>query len=576
MSAGRELEQQSYGSERETENLMIEDTYDAVVVGSGAAGSFAAKTLTEQGLKVLLLEAGRTVDPKEFEAARKQTAKGNDNQLWPRVRATLGGQPLQARVAFFNEQLKGFFVKDWLHPYKTARKAPFLWIRGRQVGGRLHVFGRVLFRWTDADFKGKDYDGKGVNWPISYGDVEPYYCQVERFLKLHGNPDGVASAPDGCYDQPAKLTAEEKTFKVRVEERWKNRHVTSWRYILADADPMPQAVRAALATGRLTLRSDAVVTRVLVDQETLRATGVEYADRTTRQRYVVKARTVVLCASVIETIRLLLNSASRPFPKGLANSSGLVGRYFMDQCVSLVFGSFPSTVQSKALEGLPQHPLYGVTGGVYIPRYNNWGNVVSDVFARGYTFQGSIGRRGQRTDQVDISVMGFGEMLPYFDNCVTLDPARVDRWGVPLPRIHCVMHENERLMLQTQTAECAEMIEASGGKVDVEASALSIRERGRGLFPDAGWLSRMIIRRMFPRSLVMGAAIHESGGVRMGDDPKTSVLNRYNQSWDVPNLFVTDASSFPSGGSVGTTLTVMALTVRACEYLATELKAGRL
>ncbi|MCH4090769.1 MAG: GMC family oxidoreductase [Acetobacter sp.] len=167
-------------------------------------------------------------------------------------------------------------------------------------------------------------------------------------------------------------------------------------------------------------------------------------------------------------------------------------------------------------------------------------------------------------------------MLPYFDNFVSLDPRRQDRWGVPIPRIQCALHQNERAMLTAQATECADMIEAAGGQVDVEASMLQVKERGRGLFPEAGRISRAVIRWMFPRTLVMGAAIHESGGARMGGDPRNSVLNQYNQSWDVPNLFVTDASSFPTGGSLGTTLTVMALTVRACEYLATELKAGHL
>jgi choline dehydrogenase-like flavoprotein len=543
--------------------------YDVIIVGSGAAGSFAAKELTEQGLSVVVLDAGRRVGPADFTAlTRKAAARGV--QLWARILASLTGQPLQARVAFFNAAMKRFLVKDWLHPYRTPKDAPFLWVRGRQVGGRLHVFGRVLFRWSDHEFAGA--------WPIRYDDLAAWYEKVERFLGLHGNRDGAPAAPDGVMAEPARLTPQEIAFRQAVERRWRDRQVVAWRFAPPDRDAMPPALAAALESGRATLQPDAVATEILADPATGRASGVDYVDRQTGRRGRVLGAAVVVCASPVESVRLLLNSRSPRHPDGLGNSSGLLGRCFMDQPASLVFGTLPSIAAAAPREGLPAHPLYGVTGGVVIPRYANLDAGNRDDVRGGYSFQGSAGRDptlkpGQRADAV---FMGYGEMQPYGDNRITLDPRRRDRWGVPLPVIRCALHDNERRMLTRQIAEVVEMVEAAGGSVNAWASPLGLVERGEGLYPKLNPLARAIVRWMLPKSMIMGAAIHESGGARMGSDPATSVLNRFNQVWDAPNVLVTDASAFPTGGSMGTTLTVMALTTRACARLAHELKAGRL
>ena len=549
------------------------DHYDVVIVGSGAAGSFAAKELTEQGLTVLVLDAGRKVGPADF-TSLKRNAAARGVQLRARMLATVTGQPLQARVAFFNAAMKRFLVKDWLHPYRTPKDAPFLWVRGRQVGGRLHVFGRVLFRWSDHEFKADT-----APWPISYDDLAPWYERVERFLGLHGNRDGVETAPDGVMAEPAILTAYETGFKQAVERRWPDRKVICWRFAPPDREALPAALVAARESGRMTLQPDAIATEVVADPVTGRATGVSYVDRRTgRQRQAV-GTAVMVCASPVESVRLLLNSRSARHPGGFGNSSGLLGRYFMDQPASLVFGALPPPPLAQAPgEDLPTHPLYGAVGGIIIPRYANMDGSSGDDVQGGYSFQGSAGRDpafapGERADAV---VMGYGEMLPYRDNAITLDPQRRDRWGMPLPVIRCALHDNERRMLTKQIAEVVGMIEAAGGSVNAWVSPLGLEERGQGLYPKLNPLARWVVRKMLPRSMVMGAAIHESGGARMGSDPATSVLNRFNQSWDAPNLFVTDASAFPSGGSMGTTLTVMALTTRACAHLARELKAGRL
>ncbi|MBE7728301.1 GMC oxidoreductase [Komagataeibacter sp. FXV3] len=556
---------------------MSPDTHDVIVVGSGAAGSFAAKELTEQGLRVLLLEAGRSIPQQELsDIARKRPTR--DAQLMPRIRATLSGQHLQSRVAFFNEQMKRLFVNDWSHGYTAPKDAPYLWIRGRQVGGRLHVFGRVLFRWSDYDFKGASHQTGGVNWPISYADLVPYYEQVERFLGIHGNMDAVETAPDGVMAEPAVLTPTEKYFCQTVEEKWPERHVVAWRFTPHDGAAVPPALKAALETGRLTLQSDAIVQEITTDPETGRATGVRYINRETRQAAHIPARAVVMCASPVETLRIMLNSRSARHPDGIGNSTGQLGHYYMDQCASLMFGAFPRANATGQATELPDHPFYGKTGGFYIPRYRHTDPGNPHPYAHGYSFQGSIDRYGgpSSAQSTLISIMGFGEMLPHYDNRVSLDPKRTDRWKMPLPHIRCAVQAPERATLESQIRDCARMIEASGGTVHFWASPLGLEERGPGLYPNRNFLARMLIRHMFPKSMVMGAAIHESGGARIGTDPKVSVLNPYNQCWDAPNVVVTDASSFPSGGTLGTTLTVMAMTVRACVHLAQEYKAGRL
>src|SRR5579863_8383831 len=310
--------------------LTPQTSCDALVIGSGAAGSFAVKELTAQGLSVLLLEAGPAVGPKDFDPSRKTRPAAGIN-LWERARATIAGQHVQARAVFFSERLGRFFVNDRKNPYTTPPDAPFLWIRGRQSGGRLHSFGRVLLRWTDDDFKCRSRTGKGVDWPISYDELAPYYAEVETCLGLYGNVDHVAALPDGVYARPAKLTPAEQQFKEAVERGWPERRVVSWRYVAPEPERTPRPLREAQASGRLTIRHDAVVRRITTDDATGLATGAEFINRISGARETVRAAAVVLCASPIESIRLLLNSASARHPHGLGNRSGVLGRYFMDQ-----------------------------------------------------------------------------------------------------------------------------------------------------------------------------------------------------------------------------------------------------
>jgi choline dehydrogenase-like flavoprotein len=550
------------------------ERYDVIVVGSGAAGSFAARELGEQGLSVLVLEAGRGVGSEDMLGATGRSPRGPN--LKGRLRATLAGQPIQARVAFFNERMVKFLVNDRLHRYRTARQSPYLWFRGRQVGGRLHIFGRVLHRWSDHEFAAHPGSDQRA-WPIRYADLAPFYEKAERLLSIQGNADGVATMPDGIMAGPGPLTRTERRFKTIVEKLWSGRRVTSWRFALPDETPLPRALDDALATGRVTLRSDAVVTQILTDPDTGRATGVRYRDRTTGEVQEVASVAVVLGASPVETVRLLLHSRSARHPDGIGNSSGLLGHFFMDQPASLIFARFPGEGDPATSEDLPADPRYGTTGGVYIPRYPD-GAVENPAPVLGYSYQGSIGRQPhvRPSTRRDASFMCFSEMRPLYDNQIALDPDRRDRWGVPLPVITCRMGDVERAELPRQAADMAAMVEAAGGAVNGWISPLGLEERGEGLYRDLNPVSRWIVRRMLPHSLAMGAAIHESGGARMGDDPHSSVLNAYNQCWDAPNVLVTDASAFVSSGTMGTTLTVMALAMRACAHLAGELREGRL
>jgi choline dehydrogenase-like flavoprotein len=276
----------------------------------------------------------------------------------------------------------------------------------------------------------------------------------------------------------------------------------------------------------------------------------------------LSANVVVVCASPIESVRLLLNSKSNRHPNGLANSSGVLGHYFMDQVPSLIFGFDPHSEGAELDDSAPPDPFYGVTGGVYIPRWENLDSVTNRNYVRGFGYQGTIGRLYVRKGvKAKFAIMGFGELLPNYHNAITLDPKKKDRWDMPLPHIRCWIGDNERTLLQAQTDEIKDMVESAGLEVEWTGSPLGLKEYGKGAFKG---------------SMTMGASIHESGGARMGADPTKSVLNAYNQSWDVKNLFVTDASSFCTSGTCGTTLTIMALTIRACEYIAYEYRAGAL
>lgn len=549
---------------------MSETVFDALIVGSGASGMFAAKELTAQGLKVVLLEAGPQIGEADFDP--KSAPRQTDINLWQRAKAFLQGQGIQARAAFFDARQRHLFVNDRKHPYSTPPDAPFVWIRSRQGGGRTHVFGRVLLRWTDDDFKMHTRTGRGVDWPIGYEELVPFYEEVERTLELYGQVDGVPTLPDSVYSHAAAMTEAELLFKADVEDHWPDRKVVTWRYIGPEPTRVLRPMREAIASGRLDIRYNSIVRKILTDEQTGRACGAEIIDSQTGQVQTIHARSVVLCASPIESIRLLLNSASPRHRAGLGNSSGTLGRYFVDQLPCVVAGTYSRAKGWATADTAPKDPFYGPSGGIYIPRFiDDDGQSAANTFA----YQGSIGRYRTSGD-ARFSFFGYGLMLPDAENRITLDPKRREAWGIPIPHIRCKIGDEDRVTLQKQIDALVGTLEHVGGKIEYVGSPLGLVEKGRGAYPDADPISRMIFRRMFGSTMVMGAAIHEAGGARMGEDASASVLNKWNQSWDIPNLYVTDASAFAGSGVAGTTLTIMAMTVRACRHLAQELKAGRM
>lgn len=548
---------------------MADVVFDALIVGSGAAGSFAAHELTAQGLKVLQLEAGPEIGPADFDASNNP--RQTDINLWQRAKATLFGQGVQARAAFFDGRMRHLFINDRKNPYSTPPDAPFLWIRARQAGGRTHTFGRVLLRWTDDDFKVHTRTGKGVDWPIDYAELAPFYEEVERSLEIYGQVDNVPTLPDSIYAHRAELTGPEVLFKNAVEAKWPERKVVTWRYIGPEPTRVLRPLREAIASGGLDIRYNTIARRVLTDESGKRATGIEAVDTRTGQVQVLSARAIVLCASPIESVRLLLNSASATHPEGLANSSGTLGRYFVDQLPCIAAGTFPLAKGWATADTAPADSFYGPSGGIYLPRFlGEDGTSASNDFA----YQGSVGRSRTGADSPSrLSFFGYGVMAPDANNRITLDRRRKDAWGMPIAHIRCKIGQEDKETLEREVAALVETVESAGGELEYVGSPLGLVEKGKGAYPDADPFSRLVFRTLFSKTMVMGAAIHEAGGARMGATKADSVLNQWNQTWDVPNLLVTDASSFAGGGVSGTTLTIMAMTIRACRHLAAELRA---
>lgn len=541
--------------------------YDVMIVGSGPSGSFAARELTAHGLKVVLLEAGPEIGPGDFDA--QKTIRQSDINLRQRAKATLTGQGVQSRAVYFDMRMRHLFVNDRQNPYTTPADAPFVWIRGRQAGGRSHVFGRCLLRWTDDDFRMRSRTGKGEDWPIDYTAITPFYEEVEECLGIYGRQDDVPTQPDSIYTHEARLTPAEQQFKADLEARWPERKVISWRYIGPEPTRVLRPLREAIASGNLDIRYNTIASRVLTDPATGRATGAEVIDSRTGAHATITASAVVLCASPVESIRLMLNSASPRHPAGLGNSSGLLGRYFMDQLPCVATGSYLKAKGAAPADTAPADPFYGPSGGIFVPRFvGPNGEAASD-----FNYQGSIGRYPTgKSGDARLSFFGFGIMQPDYENRVSLDRRVKDAWGIPAPHIRCKMSDTDRKTLEREVETLTEIVEGTGGELEFVGSPLGLIEKGRGAYPEANPISRFLFRTMFTKTMIMGAAIHEAGGARMGSAPDNSVLDEWNRSWDVPNLLVTDASAFPTSGIAGTTLTIMAMTVRACRSLAADLK----
>lgn len=551
----------------------LQQTYDAIVVGSGATGGWAAKRLSEAGLKVALLEAGRAVSAREF-TEHMPSFKLKYRNHSPEVMRT---RPIQRQCYACMEYNYEWFVNDLENPYSTPPDRPFSWQRLRILGGRSLVWGRQSYRLSDVDFKAASRDGHDVDWPISYADLAPYYDIVERYVGITGAAERNEMLPDGQFLPPMKMSCGEIRVRESVQKKF-GRTVTIGRAAILTQPHNGRApchycgpcergcmtysyfsspfttVKDALKTGNCTLITDAIVSHVDMDADANKARGVTFVHRATKETKQVRGKTVVLCAQALESTRILLNSATREYPKGLSNSSGFLGHYLMDH----VTGGGASGV-FEDLKELPNANPPHRPNGIYLIRFRNTpAHGKHPHFIRGYGYQGgampefNINASGLGADykkavklgSYDVSLGAFGESLARFDNFCEIDPNLKDAWGIPALRISMAHGRNEADLMRDAGISAAEMLETAGAK--------NIR--------------------LTTNTDTPGMAIHEVGTARMGTDPKKSVLNPFCQSHDVSNLLVTDGSCFVSSACQNPTLTMMALTVRSCDHLVERLK----
>ena len=535
-----------------------QEIYDAIVVGSGAAGGWAAKALTERGLRTLLLEAGRSLDL-VADFTPPPARADSKIQILSRAKAVLTGQHIQARCMSFSPLTRHLFISDRENPYVTPRGKPFNWYRGRQVGGRLHLWGRNALRISDHELKPALHDGFGDNWPISYSDLAPWYEMVETFLGVCGSPAGIPSIPDGKYERPHALTKAEEQLLRTLAAKWPGRPATTARIVKHNPQRIPLPILAAQSTGRLTLRSDAVVSHISVDATSGLARSVVYKDRISQQEHEVLGKTVVLCASTIESLRILLNSTSPRHPAGIGNSSGRLGRYLTDHVMIFQAGPYEPLEESTKADPFD----FGAQTGIYIPSFRNTPGSREKSFIRGYSLLGSVARI-----EPGWFFMAVGEMLPRRENFVDLDPAKRDAWGIPVARITCTHSDNEQAMIRDMQESVAELAAVCG---------LSVGHLKReNLLNRAVYKLASSLAYTADGALLPGSAIHECGGAAMGDDPKTSVLNRFNQCWDAKNVFLTDSAAFTTSPFQNPGLTIMALSARAGHFIADQMQRGDL
>ena len=559
---------------------MADQQYDAIVVGSGISGGWAAKELTQKGLKVLMLERGRNIEHiKDYVNANKEA--WDHPHRGGRTQKMIEDYPVLKRDYPLNETNLDYWCVDKESPYVETKR--FDWFRGYHVGGRSLMWGRQSYRWSDLDFEANGKEGVGVDWPVRYKEIAPWYDYVEKFAGISGNRDGLDVLPDGQFLPPMDLTCVEKDVAARIKEAFKGeRHLIIGRtanitvphegrpgcqfrnkcwlgcpfggYFSTQSSTLP----AAMATGNLTLRPWSIVTKVLYDKDKKRATGVEVLDAETNKTIEYKAKIIFLNASTLNSTWILMNSATDVWEGGLGSSSDALGKNLMDHHLGIGAGGY--------VEGYEDQYTFGRrANGFYIPRFRNVGNDKRD-YLRGFGYQGSGNRQGWRHDVAEFSIGGefkdamtepgiwtvgmggFGEMLPDPTNKVTLDKNVKDKWGLNVLNIDCELKDNELKMRKDIMADAQEILEKAGVK--------GVQTRDGDGTP--------------------GRGIHEMGTARMGRDAKTSVLNGNNQVWDAPNVFVTDGAFMTSASCVNPSLTYMAFTARAAEFAVNELKKGNL
>lgn len=561
--------------------MMADMQFDAIVVGSGITGGWAAKELTQAGLKVLMIERGREIVHGEYETEMKtpweMPFRGQgDAALYVKE------YQVQSRNRAFNEFTQSHFVNDKDNPYSTAPGTEFAWLRSYQLGGRSLTWGRQSYRWSDYDFGANKRDGHGTDWPIRYADVAPWYDKVEEFIGVSGAMEGLKQLPDGKFQPPMALNAVETHVKQVVAEKF-GRCMTVGRVAnMTDAKPdegrsacqnrsicargcsygayfstQSSTLPAAQATGNLTVVTDAIVEHVDYDPATKRVTGVRFVNTKDGTRGAATARIVFLNAGAFNSVHLLLNSRSEAMPNGLANASGVLGTQIMDHASTLAtMALFPQFSGRTSFGNRPT--------GVVVARYRNMDAMDGTGHTRGFSFQGgalqgnwAAGKReaGIGADFKNhlrspgmwrMVLVAFADSVPRDSNRLTLDPAKTDRFGIPQLHIAFAHGKEEQAALAQARADATEMMTAAGGKVIMGSDQ-----------PGPG-----------------GMAIHEMGGARMGLDPKTSALNKWSQAHDIPNLFVTDGAQTASSACQNPSLTYMALTARACDAAVKMLREG--
>lgn len=561
-----------------------QESYDAIVVGTGISGGWAAKELCENGLKTLVLERGRMVNHiKDYPTANKDPWDfPNNGELSPEEKAK---QLKQARTGYTVKAESNFwFVNDLEHPYNETKR--FDWMRGYHVGGRSLQWGRHSYRWSDIDFTANKKDGIAVDWPVRYKDIAPWYDKVESYIGVAGERLGLPQLPDGQFEPMMDLNCAEQHFREQVYDKFDGRVVTAGRvahinsdkkydgrsrcqyrnrcirgcpfgaYFSSNSSTLPAAER----TGNMTLRPDSIVHEVIYDPNTKRATGVKVIDRVTKETFEFKAKVIFLCASAIASTSILMQSKSDRFPNGMGNDSDQLGRNIMDHQLGVGANGKLDGFDDKYFKGRKPN-------GIYVPRFRNLGGASDQKnYIRGFGYQGG-GNRGNWEELIaeasygkdlkkgimepggwTFGMMGFGEVLPYEDNRMTLDYDKLDGWGLPTVTFDAEFKENEWEMRKDMKQQAVEMLENAGLR-DVEA------------YDNPG---------------ALGLGIHEMGTARMGRNPRTSVLNGNNQVHAVPNVYVTDGSFMTSASCVNPSLTYMAFTARAANHAANELKKGNL
>ncbi len=563
-----------------------QESYDAIVVGTGISGGWAAKELCENGLKTLVLERGRMVnhitdyptanlDPWDFP---------NNGELSPEK---LARQEKQNRTGYTVKAPHNFwFVDDIDHPYNETKR--FDWMRGYHVGGRSLLWGRHSYRWSEIDFEANKKEGVAIDWPVRYKDIAPWYDKVESYIGVSGELLGLPQLPDGQFEPMMTLNCVEQHVRERVADHFDGRVVTAGRvahinsdkkfdglnrssckfrnrcirgcpfgaYFSSNSSTLPAAER----TGNMTLRPDSIVHEVIYDADTKKATGVKVIDRVTKEVFEFKAKVIFLCASAVASTSILMQSKSDRFPDGMGNDSGELGHNIMDH-------HFKAGARGK-VDGFEDKYYKGrKPNGIYVPRFRNLGGSSNmKEFTRGYGYQGGAGRGDYEAAIAEVShgkelkdavlkpggwnmnMLGFGEILPYHENKMTLDYDKKDQWGLPTVTFDAEIKENELNMRKDMQEQAAAMLEKSGVR-DIET---------------------------YDETYALGLGIHEMGTARMGRNPRTSVLNGNNQVHAVKNVYVTDGSFMTSASCVNPSLTYMAFTARAANHAAQELKKGNI